>query len=126
MLSFACYLCQMLLANIFYNCSNSGPDSAGQRQAQDSGKAAEAFSVSVNSQGISASTLTENCNKLKEISHKSTLTFDEPSAEGKHFLKVVGRKLTVSLLLICFSLNHKSGYPKFYYSDILLVSRHIT
>jgi len=70
--------------------------------------------------------LTENCHKLKEISHKSSLTFDEPSAEVKHLLKVVGLKLTVSMLLICFSLDHKSGCPKFYYCDILLVIPHIT
>jgi len=126
MLYFSCYLCQRLLANIFYKFSNSGPDSDGQKQAQGSPKATEAFSVSVNSQGISASPFTGNCNKLKEISQKSTLTFDEPSAEAKRFLKVVGRKPNVSLLLICFSLNHKSGCPKFYYCDILLVSRHIT
>jgi len=126
MLSFPCYLGQRLLAKIFYNFSNSGPDNAEQKQAQGAGKASEAFSVRVNSPGISASPLTENCNKLEEISRKSNLTFDEPSAEMKHILKVVGPKLTVSVPLICFSLNHISGCPKFCYCDILLVSRHIT
>ncbi|KAL9298280.1 hypothetical protein ACSQ67_024176 [Phaseolus vulgaris] len=66
-----------------------GPDNALQKQAQGSRKATEAFSVSVNSPGISSSPLTENCHKLKEISHKSTLNFDEPSAEVKHLLKVL-------------------------------------
>ncbi|XP_068466813.1 mediator of RNA polymerase II transcription subunit 15a-like [Phaseolus vulgaris] len=66
-----------------------GPDNALQKQAQGSRKATEAFSVSVNSPGISSSPLTENCHKLKEISHKSSLTFDEPSAEVKHLLKVL-------------------------------------
>ncbi|QCE04686.1 hypothetical protein DEO72_LG8g2724 [Vigna unguiculata] len=65
-----------------------GPDNAEQKQAQGAGKASEAFSVRVNSPGISASPLTENCNKLEEISRKSNLTFDEPSAEMKHILKV--------------------------------------
>ncbi|KAK7343039.1 hypothetical protein VNO80_26001 [Phaseolus coccineus] len=66
-----------------------GPDNAVQKQAQGSQKATEAFSASVSSRGISSSPLTENCYKLKEISHKSTLTFDEPSAEVKHILKVL-------------------------------------
>ncbi|KAG2384582.1 Lectin-domain containing receptor [Vigna angularis] len=77
------------------------------KQAQGLEKASEALRVSVNSLEISASPLTENCNKLKEFSPKSTLNFDEPSTEVKRILKVVGLKLLVYMLLICISLNHK-------------------
>ncbi|KOM55495.1 hypothetical protein LR48_Vigan10g138700 [Vigna angularis] len=66
-----------------------GPDNAVQKQAQGLEKASEALRVSVNSLEISASPLTENCNKLKEFSPKSTLNFDEPSTEVKRILKVL-------------------------------------
>ncbi|KAG2396595.1 Mediator of RNA polymerase II transcription subunit 15a [Vigna angularis] len=66
-----------------------GPDNAVQKQAQGSEKASEALRVSVNSLETSASPLTENCNKLKEFSDKSTLNFDEPSDEVKRILKVL-------------------------------------
>ncbi|WVZ02453.1 hypothetical protein V8G54_023260 [Vigna mungo] len=61
-----------------------GPDNAVEKQAQGSEKESEALRVE-----ISASPLTENCNKLKEFSDKSTLNFDEPSAEVKRILKLL-------------------------------------
>ncbi|KAH1102258.1 hypothetical protein AAZX31_13G172700 [Glycine max] len=66
-----------------------GAGNTVQQQTQGTQKATEAFSVSVNSQGISASPLIENCNNLKEISRKPTLTSDEPSAAMQYFLKVL-------------------------------------
>ncbi|TKY68392.1 Mediator of RNA polymerase II transcription subunit 15a [Spatholobus suberectus] len=66
-----------------------GPGNAVQQQTQGAQKATEAFSVSVNTQGISASPLIENCNNLKEFSRKPTLTSDEPSAAMQRFLKVL-------------------------------------
>ncbi|CAJ1977951.1 unnamed protein product [Sphenostylis stenocarpa] len=72
-------------------CIMKGPENAVQKHTQGARKATEAFGVgvSVNSPGISASPLTENCNNLTEISHKPTLTFDEPSTETKHLLNVL-------------------------------------
>ncbi|RDY02725.1 Mediator of RNA polymerase II transcription subunit 15a, partial [Mucuna pruriens] len=65
-----------------------GPGNAVQQQTQGAQKPTEAFNASVNTRGISASPLIENCNNHEEISHKPTLTSDDPSAAMQHFLKL--------------------------------------
>ncbi|KAK7314065.1 hypothetical protein VNO77_39274 [Canavalia gladiata] len=72
-----------------------GPGNALQQRTQGAQKATEAYSVSVNTQGISASPLIEDGNNHKEIYRKPTLISDQPSAAMQHFLEVVGLKLTM-------------------------------
>ena len=91
----------------YINSQQSGPSHSSIcpvkiQGAQGAQKATEAFSLNVKNPGISASPLIENSNMLKEISCKPTLTSDEPSAAMQCFLKVVGLKLTVCMLLFVF------------------------
>ncbi|XP_061341638.1 probable mediator of RNA polymerase II transcription subunit 15c [Gastrolobium bilobum] len=60
-----------------------------QQQTHSAQKANEVFGASVNTLGISASPMIEDCSNLNEISHKAAVISDEPSAAMQQLLKVL-------------------------------------
>lgn len=87
--------------------SLSGPGKAVQRQTLCA-QATEASGVSTNDMGFSSSALIKGSGNLNEVSHKPALISEKPSAAMQRLIGVVGLKLTMSFLLFCVSLTHKS------------------
>ncbi|CAL0333633.1 unnamed protein product [Lupinus luteus] len=66
-----------------------GPWNAVPQQAHGALKATEEFGIRINTPGISASPMLEDCSNLNETSHKPTVIADEPSAAMQCLVKVL-------------------------------------